>query len=949
MASSSKDILSLVPSGKKAPNVAAEKIDERILRLLGIEAFEVEMDYDTYKDALREFMARGRASKTEIPSEEVERVTNEWKRVKSKKGRFRTKVKKIKAENIKTAGKGGVGAKTTIVSAQKLLPGTAASTEKKNPFQGIKDSLDNIANLFKERNKFDKKEADNEEKDAKRSRRQKLLGGLKKGAAVIAKAADKILTPVKSVFQKLIEFFIKMFLARALIKILGWFGNPQNKKKVDAIFRFLGDHWPKLLTLYLAFGTGLGRFSVWLIKKLSWGAVKLIAVSAKLIAAAGGKKWGTRIAGLLGGRNGKLLKGLVTSVAVGGGLMAASGTIESFAGGGDPGPPPAQYAGGGLVRGFSGGGFLKTMFGGMGKGGGFKGGLKGAALGGALFGPLGMFLGAGLGSGGFHKLLGKGEEEEPSSSLGGFVSGEEGPDKVPAMLTAGEFVMSKGAVQKYGVAQMEAMNAAGGGTNVPKMVSGTTFAKGGGHIGPTEHHDAPAPGEKDPLAPKEDKKDDITVTKGKEQKESPGAWYKNKEGQIYIWQAPMSGSQGFWMKSNEPGVGKEIKKPKKDAIKVEPKINMNLPSLGGGGGGTDSLTEQAKVKTWHSAIRDFLSGDDGKSRREREAIIQNAKAKFLLDNVMAPKDGKMGYLNKNTGEWTRADWNNKDKQRYTEKGGDLTALKPQGFMRGLAGLGDIFGLGLTDFDRRGSQKLGGIGFDPISGGVDKQWGSERNLSKELQIKKESQARLDKLSNEGRGELISGEWHDAGGTPIKSEVRSKGKRFDAEDAARKESIQKRGGWWGQLARVLVTDRGYTDNKGNWRDLDVEDKAATARIKQAGAAAIGKYYSSSDGKYYGSYQEALDAREKRLAVLAKEQAAAKKKPEPPKALAKGGFTGTKNTIPGPPLRPPLRVTPSNMPNVRFQGSSDRSGQSSGPPIINASSGSPERRRLPQKIGL
>ena len=40
-----------------------------------------------------------------------------------------------------------------------------------------------------------------------------------------------------------------------------------------------------------------------------------------------------------------------------------------------------------------------------------------------------------------------------------------------------------------------------------------------------------------------------------------------------------------------------------------------LPTeLGGGGGGTNSLTEQAKVKTWWSAITDFLSGDDGKSR-----------------------------------------------------------------------------------------------------------------------------------------------------------------------------------------------------------------------------------------------------------------------------------------------------------------------------------------------
>jgi len=67
----------------------------------------------------------------------------------------------------------------------------------------------------------------------------------------------------------------------------------------------------------------------------------------------------------------------------------------------------------------------------------------------------------------------------------------------------------------------------------------------------------------------------------------------------------------------------------------------------------------------------------------------------------------------------------------------------------------------------------------------------------------------------------------------------------------------------------------DNKGNWRDLNVEDKAATARVKQKGAEAIGKYYSSSDGKYYGNYQQAVDARKERLDTLAKEQAAAREK--------------------------------------------------------------------------
>ena len=69
---------------------------------------------------------------------------------------------------------------------------------------------------------------------------------------------------------------------------------------------------------------------------------------------------------------------------------------------------------------------------------------------------------------------------------GGEVDGPAGIDKVPAMLTDGEFVMSRGAVQKYGLAQLEAMNAAGGGTNRPKMMNGTVFAVGGGYFGDRE-------------------------------------------------------------------------------------------------------------------------------------------------------------------------------------------------------------------------------------------------------------------------------------------------------------------------------------------------------------------------------------------------------------------------------------------------------------------------------
>ena len=67
---------------------------------------------------------------------------------------------------------------------------------------------------------------------------------------------------------------------------------------------------------------------------------------------------------------------------------------------------------------------------------------------------------------------------------GGMVPGK-GPNKdtVPAMLAPGEFVMSRGAVQKYGADTMASMNAAGGGTNLPKRMNGITYAAGGGMMG----------------------------------------------------------------------------------------------------------------------------------------------------------------------------------------------------------------------------------------------------------------------------------------------------------------------------------------------------------------------------------------------------------------------------------------------------------------------------------
>ena len=91
----------------------------------------------------------------------------------------------------------------------------------------------------------------------------------------------------------------------------------------------------------------------------------------------------------------------------------------------------------------------------------------------------GLLLGGGILAGmGISKMMDKGEGEDVSNekvqglNKGGQVRGSGNTDTVPAMLTPGEFVMSKGAVQQYGVDTMESMNAAAGGTNRPTIRGG---------------------------------------------------------------------------------------------------------------------------------------------------------------------------------------------------------------------------------------------------------------------------------------------------------------------------------------------------------------------------------------------------------------------------------------------------------------------------------------------
>ena len=393
-----------------------------ILLEMGVDLDNLSEEED-YLSALKEaiatiqFQTKGAGDeRSTILQQEVVKVRKQRKAADPK---FKARKTKISADSFKKGTATGVNFAPKALPTSAIVPFKASEApveeaeekvkakktkEPKNLLAEIATSVTNIADILKDQYNLKKKDGEFDRKKAQRDKRKLDKENLKKGFGGLLSTFAKVTKPVGGFFDTILNFIKNIFIAKFLVKLLEWFSNPENQKKVQNIIQFLGKHWKKLLSLYLVFGTGLGRFIFRLSKLLITGAIKLTAAIAKLLAAK--KLRGARgLSRFLGGKGGRLLgAGLATGLTVGGTLMG----IDAL---------------------------------------------------------------------GFNE--------------GGEVQGPGGTDKVPAMLTAGEFVMSRGAVQKYGISELEAMNAAGGGTNLPKMMEGITYAAGGGMVGKEEGYEQP--------------------------------------------------------------------------------------------------------------------------------------------------------------------------------------------------------------------------------------------------------------------------------------------------------------------------------------------------------------------------------------------------------------------------------------------------------------------------
>ena len=230
--------------GIKDDQQVDENIDEEILRLLGLEDVS-DLDYDEYKTLLKERMAAGRMPGNDIPSEDTERITEEYKRVKKETGRFRVRSNKIKFDSVTRATE-----KTKPVSnPTKTLMGADAEPEEEETevtgesndvmefltavvapsLSKIETSLSNILSNLSSQQQAEDKAAEKGrvagQKARKRDKEEKQESG--KGLLdSLGNVGKKVLSPLSDLFSSIFKFLFNIAAGMLALGVLEFLKDP---------------------------------------------------------------------------------------------------------------------------------------------------------------------------------------------------------------------------------------------------------------------------------------------------------------------------------------------------------------------------------------------------------------------------------------------------------------------------------------------------------------------------------------------------------------------------------------------------------------------------------------------------------------------------------------------------------------------------------------------------
>jgi hypothetical protein len=246
--------------GTKGTDLVSELVDERILNLLGLqEVFDI--DYATYTSLLREKAAAARMRGAVMESGEAELITNEFRRVKRKVGRFKINKKKISAKSVSIR-------KPLIQAGRMALPAAPVQSEAGQSLipevNEIDKKLDELIAAvradFKQEKEKEKLERTKNENERRKLRERKLESRDSPVLNSLKRTARKIIAPFQAILDRILKFITFTLLGFGFDKIFKWFNDPNNSRKIEVIGRFLKDWWPTLLGAAALFFTPLGIF-----------------------------------------------------------------------------------------------------------------------------------------------------------------------------------------------------------------------------------------------------------------------------------------------------------------------------------------------------------------------------------------------------------------------------------------------------------------------------------------------------------------------------------------------------------------------------------------------------------------------------------------------------------------------------------------------------------------
>lgn len=266
--------------GTRETDLVDENIDERILEILGLTDV-VGFTYGEYKQLLFHELQKVDTGK-EKSIDRAMLLQEEFKRVKNKVGRFKIKRKKITAENLGVTGPIRVSTEKFYLTTKAIIPQPPVSPDGE-PSEDIKDISEALDELLKSiigENKAAKKKAEEDRKADEQKRRTKREAELEKPFKNIVSLVKKVVSPFQSILDRIMRFVQFTLIGFLVDKVLKWFADPANEKKVKLIGRFLKDWWPALLAAYTLFATPFGAFVRGTLKMLRMFIPQLVRFAA---------------------------------------------------------------------------------------------------------------------------------------------------------------------------------------------------------------------------------------------------------------------------------------------------------------------------------------------------------------------------------------------------------------------------------------------------------------------------------------------------------------------------------------------------------------------------------------------------------------------------------------------------------------------------------------------